>query len=490
MESIIQNLSRSLENNNDKSSFYVEGKSVSYAFLSDKVWSIAQQIEKLQLNEQSVLAVYATNRIESFASILAIWFTGNIYLPVNPKHPANRISNILKETNAQAILSATELPDSLAATSAIKTINTTLDEISSSKREIKTGKLLYILQTSGSSGTPKQVAISSQNLTAYADGYLAIHPKLQNSDCFLQTYEFTSDAFFSGFVIPLLVGASIVFLNEKLIKPIAVLKAIEENPVTWVKMTPSLLSLIIPFLGHTQYNKIRYAQFGGEQINAHLLKKWRSTVPNSIIANSYGPTETTVTSSIHSIYPEEEIPNEKPISIGKPFEYVIYKVVNQENTICAPFEPGELLIGGEQTMNGYLNRENETTFAIIKGQKYYKTGDRVWFDENGLYYFSGRIDSQIKYNGYRIEPGEIEAAITAITKCRSKILLIEQQLVAFLEAENFDTKTLKEQLKKELPLHMLPSDYRSIGPFPLNMAGKTDTDLLTNIYERNYKPRF
>lgn len=483
MKSIIYNIGHSLVSHAEETALYFEGKSLSYAHLSDKIWAIAQQIRELHLPLQSVLAVYATNSAESYASILAIWFTGNIYLPINTKHPANRILNILNETNAKAILSDSELPFQLNETN-IVTINTLSSNTQEPTRTIEPGHILYILQTSGSSGTPKQVAISTENLTAYAEGYLNIHGDLCSNDCFLQTYEFTSDAFFSGFVIPLLLGASIALLNEKIMKPMALLKALSQYNVTWVKMTPSLLSLISPFLGHAKWEDLKYAQFGGEQLERQILEKWRKAAPNAIIGNSYGPTETTVTSSIHSICPHDEIAEEKPISIGKPFVHVCYKVIDAKGKICKAFEQGELVIGGRQTMNGYLNRDNTTTFIEIEGERYYKTGDKVWFDENGLFYFVGRIDSQIKYNGYRIEPGEIETAITHIIKCRSKLLLINHQLVAFLETEKIETNSLKEQLKNLLPPHMQPSCFLAIEQFPLNMAGKTDTNALIKIYER------
>lgn len=475
-QSVVRNIQQSVAQHGANLAFQFEGQSYTYHDFKLLVGRIAHQIQALTPQPQQVIAVYATNSIETYASILAIWFTGNIYFPVNPQHPASRIATALHESQASILLTSCETPAELKTVSLPK-INTK-QTVENSNFHFVEGEVLYMLQTSGSTGSPKLVPISSQNLSAYAEGYLELHPKIDTSDCFLQTYEFTSDAFFSGFVIPLLRGASIATLNDRLVKPMAVLRALTQFQVTWVKMTPSLLSMIDGFLGKLDLSKLRYAQFGGEQLQPEMLRNWRKAAPKAQIANSYGPTETTVTSSIHIIFPEENLEMAVPISIGKPFKHVDYQVIDENNTPCQAKQKGELVIGGLQTMQGYTNRPNDKkVFAELEGRPYYRTGDRVWFNESGLFFFADRIDFQLKYNGYRIEPGEIEAILMQMTLQRAVVKLQDGKLTAFVETNEIDPQWISA-LKTKLPQHMIPTEWIAVSAFPVTLAGKIDREAL------------
>lgn len=474
--SVVQNLQQSVAQHSANLAFLFEGQSYTYRDFEQLVGGISHQIQAITTQSQQVIGVYASNSIETYASILAIWFTGNIYFPVNPQHPASRIATALHESRASLLLSNCEIPAELKTVSLPK-INTK-QIVEDSNFHFVEGEVLYMLQTSGSTGSPKLVPISNQNLSAYAEGYLELHPKIGTSDCFLQTYEFTSDAFFSGFVIPLLRGASIANLNDRLVKPMAVLRALTQFQVTWVKMTPSLLSMIDGFLGKLDLSKLRYAQFGGEQLQPEMLSNWRKASPQAQIANSYGPTETTVTSSIHIIFPEENLEMAVPISIGKPFKHVDYQVIDENNTPCQANQKGELVIGGLQTMQGYTNRPNNSeVFIELEGRPYYRTGDRVWFNNTGQFFFADRIDFQLKYNGYRIEPGEIETLLTQITHRRAVVKLQDGKLTAFVETTEIDPQWISA-LKTKLPQHMIPSEWIAVSTFKLTLAGKIDREAL------------
>ena len=180
------------------------------------------------------------------------------------------------------------------------------------------------------------------------------------------------------------------------------------------------------------------------------------------------------------------------LSIGKPFPEVECLVLDRNQQVVNLGETGELCLAGKQTMAGYLNDENVSVFFIQDGpggeKKFYKTGDLVKEDEDGFFYFVGRLDDQVKINGYRVNLVEVENAVrNQISDCKVVVVTHEKQeglkrLVLFLENYSGDLNQIKQQLKKELPAQMIPDEVISVNQFPFTTSGKIDRKKLSQSY--------
>jgi acyl-CoA synthetase (AMP-forming)/AMP-acid ligase II len=343
------------------------------------------------------------------------------------------------------------------------------------------------LNTSGSTGVPKNVPINLKNLEAFVDGFLDLYPELNSTEKFLQTYDLTADAAFTGYLIPLLIGGAVYTVPTGQFKPFQVVKILSVNPITWVQVTPSLLACLQPFFGSLWFNDIKHFHFGGEALPVQLTEEWRMHVPNAEISNVYGPTETTITATIYKCQPGESLKSRHQIvSIGKPLKKVVIKIAGENKS-------GELYIGGAQVMDNYLFTQNqpfEITRAKEISEKYYPSGDWVETDDDGFLYFVTRKDNQIKINGYRVDLTEIENLTREFTGGRNTAAAaIEvspglKKLIVFVENLEGKTTEIIKMLTKKLPFYKVPEEVVGTGNFPLSNSGKTDRKkLLANYIE-------
>ena len=322
------------------------------------------------------------------------------------------------------------------------------------------------------------------------------YPDLASEDRFLQTYDLTSDAAFTGYLIPLLLGACVFTIPPGNIKYLAIVKILQEQQITWTQFTPSVLHYLRPYLNSLRFNALKHSHFGGESLTFDIVSEWAKCVPNAEISNIYGPTETTITCTIHrtEIAQLKERVRYGAISIGKPLKTVKILIVDENDKIVENDKKGELCIGGEQVMEGYIstNEADSCVFFMhsengIK-EKYYRSGDLVIRDKNEYLFFCGRKDDQLKISGYRIEPAEIELAISKATNgLRSKVSGYQKQsgvqsFVVFIEESEISLEALKNKLREVLPAVFIPEKIISVAQFPLNSNGKIDKSRLFEEY--------
>jgi acyl-coenzyme A synthetase/AMP-(fatty) acid ligase len=346
------------------------------------------------------------------------------------------------------------------------------------------------LFTSGSTGFPKGVPISVKNLNAFIEGFQDIYPDLTFEDRFLQTYELTSDAAFTGYLIPLLLGATVFTIPGTSIKYLAIVKILQEYQITWTQFTPSVLNYLRPYLKSLRFDHLKHSHFGGEALPFDLVNEWAQCVPNAEISNIYGPTETTITCTILRT-PADRLSlhvHNKQISIGKPIKDVKILIIDDHSQILPDGEKGELCIGGPQVMESYLQPKGTDPFLVVGNERYYRSGDMVFVDKNGFLMFCGRKDDQMKINGYRIEPVEIELAISrAANGLKCRVFGFKKQsgmeaMVAFVEKYDGNPVELQEKLREFLAPAFIPEKIISIGQFPLNTNGKVDKLQLFHSY--------
>jgi acyl-coenzyme A synthetase/AMP-(fatty) acid ligase len=255
-----------------------------------------------------------------------------------------------------------------------------------------------------------------------------------------------------------------------------IINLITEKELTICMFIPTILNYISTYYQEINLPTLRYSFFGGEPLYYSKLKGWQACCPNAIIENFYGPTEISMSCTNYRI--NKKISTETGIvPIGAIHKNQQYFVLDNNNNILIHNAEGELCIAGSQVFSGYLNINNYNTFIDINGKKYYPTGDKVK-DDGGVLHFCGRLDRQIKRNGYRIELFEIESALKQILNYLTVVVVKntndKQTIHTIIETSpsNISIKNLKLNLAKLLPYYMIPDQFHFVDSISKNINGK------------------
>ncbi len=396
-------------------------------------------------------------------ALLAILKTGSPYLPLDPKHPKERLQTILND--ADSILRLT--PEILADES-ISTFPETLPE-----REQTADQLAYLIYTSGSTGTPKGVPIQHRSLVNLLLS-MAEKLDLQSEDTLLAITTIAFDIATLELLLPLITGAHICLADEETPGDgDALIRLLEQSQATLMQATPATWRLLLE--NQWQGNSKLKILCGGEALDlplAHeLLKKGKS------LWNLYGPTETTIWSGALAL--SSEMLAENFVPIGGALANTGLHLLDQNRMEVPIGVPGELHLSGVGLSPGYHRRDNLTDekFFTSQGTRLYATGDRARFRPDGTLEFLGRIDHQIKLRGFRIELGEIESLLTQHPDIELALVALEdERLISWClnPKDNLTAPALHAMLKKQLPPYMVPSEILIMERFPLNQNGKVD----------------
>ncbi|MBN2634784.1 MAG: AMP-binding protein [Prolixibacteraceae bacterium] len=491
----IEELYNSFKINKSRRAFCSNGQDISYEELLEYINGTRAILNEKFPGTNNPIGIIAYGCIETYAAIFATWFSGNYFVPLNPKHPAERNMSIIKNVGIQCIISAIESVEKVISQpeKLIIIINSAIkSEIDKEPVRLQNNQRLYVLTTSGSTGVPKYVPINVENLTTHCNGFRKNFPELQNDACFLQVYDLTVDASFPSYLIPLVNGACVFTLPEGQFKFLVVAKILTIKQINWVKLTPSVLSFLKSYRDKLDLKHLKYVIFGGEALPLSLVKEWYTVFPNAQIANHYGPTETTVGVTAYRIDDIQNIRSMNGIvSIGKPFEEVECIVINESGEEVTPGENGELCIAGKQVMEGYLNG-NDSSFILLeinnRKKKFYRTGDIVQKDNDGYIYYLGRTDDQVKIEGHRINLIEIENKVrNLLPDCQIVMVAHEKtsglkRLYLFIEGTGIHKMKLKSRLAEQLPPKMIPEEIFLVQKIPLTVGGKIDRIKLANDY--------
>ncbi len=478
-----------------RSAIFINGVSYSYAQFLNIVSNIKFQI-KTQKNESGFIGVFTDEHINTYASVWAILSTASAYVPINKKHPVQRSKEIINDAGIKILLYAeesiaieelkTQLKDKIRF---IRT-NTVYDEaIDYSLPDIQIENFAYLLFTSGSTGKAKGVPISHKNLMALAKAHL-FHPKynIKKEDRFLQMFELTFDFSVLPTLFPFCVGASVYVVPQKGILFMEVLKTLRDHRITKAYMVPSVIHYLSPYFNEISLPDIQWSLFCGEALYEKTALGWAQCTPNGKIINTYGPTEATVFMTEYFLNPNDIESYNGIVSIGKAVQGMKCKIMDRQ---LQKVEKGELYISGNQTATHYLNnvfRSTESFINLDDGNLYYRSGDICFENENGNLMYCGRADQQVKINGYRIELEEIEfhakkylgngdlAAFTLKNKSGANVLCMA---IARFETNEND---LVQNLKKNLPLYMVPEKVFFLEKIPLNTNAKTDRIKLASLF--------
>lgn len=480
--SFLDTLYQSVTSNSEKTAIRSGGKSVSYKDIVQQACLIQRSITETA--NKGPLGIVLSDGAEPYAAILACWFLGYSYVPINAELPEERLLSIVA-TSAISHIIGDSVPKSLEhlLLRVPKAINNDF-QLDLTFYTPTPETTAYILFTSGSTGVPKGVPISFANIESFVESYSSLGFEHSSDERFLQMFDLTFDLSVMSYLIPLLHGASFSTVRSGGMKFMSIASILEDDEITTALMVPSVLVFLRKYFDEFEFPSLRHSLFCGEALPCSLAQEWQKIVPNAEIVNVYGPTEATIFCSEY-VLPKSSEPKHynSTVSIGKSLGNSRLIVIDEQSKpITSANVKGELCIGGPQVTSGYLKREdlNTSRFISIDSSRYYRSGDICFVDEAGDIFYVGRLDSQVQIQGFRVELGEIEyyaeqaapgATIIAVAKeTDSKGTVV----VVFAKSLPNSSEHLLSQLRKSLPGYMVPNDCVELEAFPLNSNGKID----------------
>lgn len=489
---IIKPLCHNFDRFSNQKAFCFNSIYYSYSDLYRCVLKIRKNLQ--DHNHQSKnIGVVANDDLETYSSIFAIWLEGLAYVPLDPSNPIERNSKIIKQAVLHLVLDSSE--KSLFVTS--KVVKTS--DLSNQSKELKPvnalgSDLAYILFTSGTTGEPKGVPITRGNLAAFVKSFNELGFELGSKDKFLQMFDLTFDLSVMSYLIPILKGSCAFTIPKDRIKYGYIYELLEDHNISFALMVPSILQYLRPYFEEMNFPHLKYNLFCGEALPLDVTEEWSKCIPNAEILNVYGPTENTIFCTFYKYDLFHKKTHNGILAIGKDMEHNKSIIIDVNNKILNNGNLGELCLSGEQLTPGYWNNEqknSETFFTKYqkgKRERFYKTGDLCSIDEEGELLYHGRIDSQTKIQGFRVELSEIEfhaknflnKLIVVATDFKNKIGNNEIGLA--IESHEFDTNELLAYLKNKIPGYMIPTQIRFVSVFPLNVNGKIDRKKIKKIF--------
>jgi len=496
----------------DNTALELNDEKYTYKQLWNKSLLLSASIRKN--NPSTYIGILAYRETEVYTGILASLACGKAYMPFNPKFPVERILKMIHISGCTTIIVGpsfyTRLPEIegrlynkvnfIAPGLSIPEPNVCSDNVTyNSVISIKEKDDIpvYLLFTSGTTGEPKGISITHENLYHFIDFFQRTYPVYPEDRC-SQAFDTTFDPSMHDIWVTWNAGATLCVVPETdLFSPARFI--IKKKLTTWYSV-PSVISFMIrtKCLKPNIFNDLRYSIFAGEALMKEQIKAWSMAAPKSKLLNLYGPTEATITVSHFSIDKSDFTIPDKEVSvpIGYMNDEEECKIIDEDENEVEPGIPGELIITGPQICHGYFNDQQSTDCKFIKygmmdKRIWYKTGDLVKRDSHNCLCYLGRLDQQIKIRGYRVELTEIELMISRIAKVQNVVAIpwpivnnIIGGIVAFCNKDIAGhERGIIKKLSSMLPEYMIPKRLYYLPEFPLNINGKTDRNQLIKILE-------
>ncbi len=427
------------------------------------------------------VGVMLERRVDLLPTLLGVMQVGAAYVPLDPAYPADLLNYIADDAELKCIV----LHNSVAAEKPGSAPGVVVDEIWSDSADaldviVDVGDTAYVIYTSGSTGRPKGVQIGHRAAVNLLMTMIEDRPGLTAEDVFLAVTTLSFDISVLELFGPLLAGAQLVIASrDEAMDGEALIALQDTHRVTAMQATPSSWRLLLEAGWAPQSNFKVWC--GGEPLPndlaaallAHKVELW----------NMYGPTETTVWSTVSRVASAESI------DIGQPIANTEVYVLDEQLHRLPIGVPGELFIGGAGLAHGYLHRPELTAERFIAhpfksdDERLYRTGDLVCLRSDGTLQHLGRLDHQVKVRGFRVELGQIEAALLEhdtvddVVVHAKEIASGDQRLVAYVVTQT-GTGELRDHLKQLLPDYMVPQFFVTLDALPRTPNGKVDRHAL------------
>ena len=467
------------------------GEVLSYRELAARAWRIASLLRRQGVGPEHVVALALERPTDVVSSILGTLAAGGAWLPLDISSPPERLRLVLEDAGARVVLTREAMTGRfvLGEGKAVLAVESAASEpaVSLSPRP-EPHHAAYVLFTSGSTGRPKGVVVEHRQLAHATRARFEVYGA---PGVCVPLSPFTFDASLAGLFWTLLHGGTLRFPEAGVMDdPRELAASLTRHGVTHLIGVPVLYAQILAAAPAGGLTSLRAVSVGGEACPRELVRAHHEALPHTALFNEYGPTEATIWSTVHRVDPSDT----GPVPIGRAIPGARVYVLDERLQPVPVGVPGELYVGGAGVARGYLHRPELTSerfvadaFDTSPGARLYRTGDRVRWRKDGVLEFLGRQDGQVKVRGFRIETGEVEAALAAHSGLREVAVAAREdgrggrRLVGYVVPHQRPGPTadaLRAFLRERLPEYMVPSAFVEREALPRTRNGKVDVGAL------------
>ncbi|WP_141588804.1 non-ribosomal peptide synthetase [Myxococcus sp. AB056] len=495
---------------------------LTYRELNARANQLAHPLITEGVGPDIVVALLGDRGVDFLASIVGILKAGGAYLPLDPDHPAERLAQILGQSQTPMVVVSRERRALLDAALALLPAGArprALEIPELLERQAPADdppcrshgrNLAYVIYTSGSTGAPKGAMLEHAGKINHMRGMIDFL-RLGPADVMAQTASQCFDISVWQFLAPLLLGARVQILDTELTRdPASFLAELDRTGITVLEVVPALLTAMIEQLERMDPARLPMQSLHcliptGEVLPPALCRRWLKLYPRVPLLNAYGPTETSDDTNLYTVS-QPPPDDEERVPVGYALPNLTMYILDSRLRPVPVGLAGELYIGGIGVGRGYLNNPTRTAasflpdpFSTLSGARFYKTGDICRYRPDGSIEFLDRADFQVKIRGFRVEPGEVESVLARHPTVRQAVVVARElptrgkQLVAYVvpregtwpgaaggsSRDGHEGITLlREFLQGHLPHYMMPSVFVVLPALPLNANGKVDRKAL------------
>jgi amino acid adenylation domain-containing protein len=490
---LVDRFLRGLEKSADRPAVRIGSEVVTFEQVHDTALRWAGSL--MADDPPGAVGVLAGKSLTSYVGLLAVLYAGGTVVPLQPGFPSARTRRMITMAGVDTLIADERglavLPDIIDRETPVRVLDTggvasgfpmiptTARPVISEPVDVAPSDRAYILFTSGSTGVPKGVPVSHGGLGHYLDA-LDSRSDFGPDDVFAQTYDLNFDPAIHDVFASWGVGAMMQAVPPSAYRDFPTYLA--EHGITVWHSTPSAIWMARETGGLEKgaLDGLRWSFFGGEALRCQDVTDWLAAAPGSKLENLYGPTELSIGITWHRWAGEESERRgaNGTVPIGRVHDAHEFRLVSEHGEESSV--EGELWLTGPQVTTGYLDpADDEGRFVEHDGRRWYRTGDRVRVHPDGELVYIGRMDSQVKVHGWRVELAEVDHVVRECDGVRDAVTVTRSakhgtELVVFYTGDEVPESTLADGVRAVLPDSTLPRRYVHVATFPLNPNRKVD----------------